>query len=144
MTRLLRHRFMCNFHESIRILISGLVTICLCFITGLTNAEHSKGETGVELTLAACTFSVENITEAYTIQQLKRKMSESSGAPFQADSGILYAFVTSFDIDANNDQVVTFRWLVHKDLFILVVYLFLACISYYSVLLLLLFHHYYN
>ena len=58
-------------------------------------------------------FSVENVTEVYNVQQLKQLMSEAENSLQPSPTmGIVYAFVTSFDIDRDEKPIVTSRWWV--------------------------------
>lgn len=58
-------------------------------------------------------FSVGNVTEVYNVQQLKQLMSEADNSLQQSPTlGIVYAFVTSFDIDRDGKPIVISRWWV--------------------------------
>ncbi|KAL9957257.1 hypothetical protein ACROYT_G038871 [Oculina patagonica] len=58
-------------------------------------------------------FDVENIKDVYSIQQLKQLMAELDTNPQQFPTlGIVYAFLTSFDIDSDVKQIITSRCVV--------------------------------
>ena len=54
---------------------------------------------------------MENIKDVYNIQQLKQLMADLDNNTQQFPTlGILYAFVTSFDIDREDKPMVASRW----------------------------------
>lgn len=70
--------------------------------------EDLKGELNFHVL-----FSVENVTEVYNVQQLKQLTSEAENSLQSSPTmGIVYAFVTSFDIDRDEKPIVTSRWWV--------------------------------
>lgn len=73
--------------------------------------EDLKGE--FELNYFHVLFSVENVAEVYNVQQFKQLMSEAENSLQPSPTiGIVYAFVTSFDIDRDEKPIVTSRWWV--------------------------------
>lgn len=71
------------------------------------------GDLKGELNYFHVLFSVENVTEVYNVQQLKQLMSEAENSLQPSPTmGIVYAFVTSFDIDRDEKPIVTSRWWV--------------------------------
>ena len=56
---------------------------------------------------------VENVKDVYSVQQLKQLMAELENTSQQIPTfGIVYACLTSFDIDSDVKQVIASRWLV--------------------------------
>lgn len=54
---------------------------------------------------------VENIKDVYSIQQLKQLMEGMGSNPQQFPTlGIVYAFLTSFDIDSDFKPIIASRW----------------------------------
>ena len=55
--------------------------------------------------------SVENIKDVYSLQQLKQLMADLDSNPQQFPTlGIVYAFLTSFDIDYDFKRIIASRW----------------------------------
>lgn len=58
-------------------------------------------------------LNLENVKDVYSIQQLKQLMAELENTSQQIPTfGIVYACLTSFDIDSDVKQVIASRWLV--------------------------------
>ncbi|XP_028395355.1 meiosis-specific with OB domain-containing protein-like [Dendronephthya gigantea] len=58
-------------------------------------------------------FNLDGITDVYTIQQMKQcitKAGEDNGRPSDDITGIVFAFLTKFNIDDNTDNILTMRW----------------------------------
>lgn len=61
---------------------------------------------------------VENIKDVYSIQQLKQLMEDPGSNPQQFPTlGIVYAFLTSFDIDSDFKPIIASRWWVQFTYF---------------------------
>ena len=56
-------------------------------------------------------LSVEGIKEMFTIEQIKQAVGKGS-TQAEAVSGIVFAYLTNFNIDGNMDQVLALRWYV--------------------------------
>ena len=56
-------------------------------------------------------LSVEGIKELCTIEQIKKAVGKGS-TEAEAVSGIVFAYLTNFNIDGNMDQVLALRWYV--------------------------------
>ena len=56
---------------------------------------------------------VENVKDVYSLQQLKQLMADLDSNPQQFPTlGIVYAFLTSFDIDNDLKRIIASRWWV--------------------------------
>lgn len=68
---------------------------------------------------------VENIKDVYSIQQLKQLMEDPGSNPQQFPTlGIVYAFLTSFDIDSDFKPMIASRWWVQFSYFSVQIKLF--------------------
>ena len=57
-----------------------------------------------------CCFTVETITQVYTVEELKNEQAAKFGAGQNSFTGIMFAYLTSFDIDQDINRVVCYRW----------------------------------